>query len=131
MFIEYCEGGAVDSIMLNLDKPLTEPQIQYICKEMCDALQFLHSHYVIHRDIKAGNVLLTAEGCVRIGKLLAAYYAVCGYFLCTSWKTDVNVTQLIMASEDNELGVTWSPTSSMTWHLNNNVLLLLLGLILL
>jgi len=57
----------VDSIMLDLDKPLTEPQIQCICKEMCDALHFLHSHYVIHRDIKAGNVLLTANGDVRIG----------------------------------------------------------------
>lgn len=69
IFIEYCEGGAVDGIMLNLDKPLTEPQIQYICREMCDALQFLHSHFVIHRDIKAGNVLLTADGSVRIGEV--------------------------------------------------------------
>jgi len=71
MFIEYCEGGAVDSIMLNLDKPLTEPQIQYICKEMCDALQFLHSRCVIHRDVKAGNVLLTSDGCVRIGNIFS------------------------------------------------------------
>jgi len=68
MFIEYCEGGAVDGIMMNLDKPLTEPQIQYICREMCEALQFLHGRLVIHRDIKAGNVLLTADGCVKIGR---------------------------------------------------------------
>jgi len=59
--------------MLNLDKPLTEPQIQYICKEMCDALQFLHSRFIIHRDIKAGNVLLTADGCVRIGMVLVPH----------------------------------------------------------
>ena len=74
MFIEYCEGGAVDSIMLNLDKPLTEPQIRYICREMCDALQFLHSHFVIHRDIKAGNVLLTADGLVRIGNVICTLH---------------------------------------------------------
>jgi len=55
--------------MLNLDKPLTEPQIQYICREMCDALRFLHSHFVIHRDIKAGNVLLSADGSVKIGEI--------------------------------------------------------------
>ena len=75
MFIEYCEGGAVDGIMLNLEKPLTEPQIKYTCKEMCDAMQFLHSRLVIHRDIKAGNVLLTADGHVRIGKAF-------GHMLC-------------------------------------------------
>ena len=74
MFIEYCEGGAVDSIMLNLEKPLTEPQIQYVCKEMCDALQFLHSRCVIHRDIKAGNVLLTSDGCVKIGSASQCIY---------------------------------------------------------
>jgi len=74
MFIEYCEAGAVDTIMLNLDKPLTQRQIQFVCRQMCDALQFLHSRLVIHRDIKAGNVLLTADGSVRIGAsyLLAA-----------------------------------------------------------
>jgi len=67
MFIEYCDGGAVDDIMLNLEKPLTEPQIKCICREMCEALQFLHSLFVIHRDVKAGNVLLTGDGQVKIG----------------------------------------------------------------
>ncbi|GIX70606.1 hypothetical protein CEXT_283311 [Caerostris extrusa] len=37
MMIEFCEGGAVDSIMIDLEKPLTEPQIRYICHEMCKA----------------------------------------------------------------------------------------------
>ena len=70
MFIEYCDGGAVDDIMVNLEKPLSEPQIKCICHEMCEALQFMHSRFVIHRDIKAGNVLLTSDGQVKIGKLL-------------------------------------------------------------
>jgi STE20-like kinase len=70
MFIEYCEGGAVDDIMMSLEKPLTEPQIKCICCEMCEALQFLHNRFVIHRDIKAGNVLLTADGHVKLGAFL-------------------------------------------------------------
>lgn len=68
MLIEYCDGGAVDSIMLELEKPLTEQQIRYICHYMCKALQFLHTHRVIHRDLKAGNVLLTMSGGVKLGK---------------------------------------------------------------
>lgn len=70
MFIEFCGGGALDGIMVELEKPLTEPQIRYVCREMCEALEFLHQHFVIHRDLKAGNVLLTCDGEVKLGKLL-------------------------------------------------------------
>lgn len=66
MFIEFCGGGALDSIMVELEKPLTEKQIRYVCHEMCEGLQFLHDHKVIHRDLKAGNVLLTSEGDVKL-----------------------------------------------------------------
>jgi len=70
MYIEFCSGGAVDSIMLDLERPLTEPEIRCVCKQMCEALEFLHRNLVIHRDIKAGNVLLTADGTVKLGGCL-------------------------------------------------------------
>ncbi|XP_054261410.1 serine/threonine-protein kinase 10 isoform X2 [Macrosteles quadrilineatus] len=66
MLIEYCDGGAVDSIMAELDKPLTELQIAFICQHMCRGLTFLHHSKVIHRDLKAGNVLLTMSGGVKL-----------------------------------------------------------------
>ncbi|XP_044258953.1 STE20-like serine/threonine-protein kinase [Tribolium madens] len=66
MLIEYCDGGALDSIMTELEKPLTELQIAYVCQNMCKGLQFLHRNHVIHRDLKAGNVLLTMEGGVKL-----------------------------------------------------------------
>lgn len=66
MFIEYCGGGAIDSIMVELEKPLNEKQIRYVCHEMCEGLEFLHESKVIHRDLKAGNVLLTQEGDVKL-----------------------------------------------------------------
>ncbi|XP_066139058.1 serine/threonine-protein kinase 10 isoform X2 [Euwallacea fornicatus] len=66
LLIEYCDGGALDSIMTELEKPLTEPQIAYVCQSMCQGLQFLHKSHVIHRDLKAGNVLLTMAGGVKI-----------------------------------------------------------------
>lgn len=70
MFIEFCGGGALDTIMLDLEKPLTEEQIRYVCHEMCQALDFLHNSKIIHRDLKAGNVLLTMDGQVKLGKFL-------------------------------------------------------------
>ncbi|CAG0915362.1 unnamed protein product [Notodromas monacha] len=66
MLIEYCDGGAVDSIMVDLEKALNEKQIQYLCKHMLEALDFLHKHKIIHRDLKAGNVLLTMSGGVKL-----------------------------------------------------------------
>ncbi|XP_039303681.1 serine/threonine-protein kinase 10 isoform X2 [Solenopsis invicta] len=66
MLIEYCDGGAVDSIMVELEKALTEMQIAYICQYMTKGLAFLHKSKVVHRDLKAGNVLLTMAGGVKI-----------------------------------------------------------------
>ncbi|XP_054547270.1 serine/threonine-protein kinase 10 isoform X2 [Talpa occidentalis] len=66
IIIEFCPGGAVDAIMLELDRGLTEPQIQVVCRQMLEALHFLHSKKIIHRDLKAGNVLMTLEGDIRL-----------------------------------------------------------------
>ncbi|KAI5640799.1 protein kinase domain-containing protein [Phthorimaea operculella] len=66
MLLEYCDGGALDSVMSELEKGLNEAQIAYVCREMCRGLQFLHSRKVIHRDLKAGNVLATMQGGVKL-----------------------------------------------------------------
>ncbi|XP_039934090.1 serine/threonine-protein kinase 10 [Hirundo rustica] len=66
IMIEFCPGGAVDAAMLELDRGLTEPQIQVICRQMLEALHYLHSKRIIHRDLKAGNVLLTQDGDIKL-----------------------------------------------------------------
>lgn len=66
MFLEFCDGGALDSIMLELGKGLTEGQIAYVSKQLCLGLEHLHNRCIIHRDLKAGNVLLTKSGGVKL-----------------------------------------------------------------
>ncbi|KAF8561535.1 hypothetical protein P879_06431 [Paragonimus westermani] len=66
MFLELCSGGALDSIMNSLDKPLTEPQIRFVSREVLCGLGFLHENLIIHRDMKAGNILLTASNEIKL-----------------------------------------------------------------
>ena len=62
-------GGSVDGIMHELERPLNELQISCVCRQMCCALAFIHGRNVIHRDVKAGNILLNAEGVAKLGNL--------------------------------------------------------------
>uniref|UniRef100_A0A915C9E9 Protein kinase domain-containing protein n=2 Tax=Parascaris univalens TaxID=6257 RepID=A0A915C9E9_PARUN len=66
LLLEFCGGGAIDSIMVELSRGLTEPQIQCVMREVLKALDFLHQNNVIHRDLKAGNVLLTNDAKVKL-----------------------------------------------------------------
>ncbi|XP_077402100.1 serine/threonine-protein kinase 10 [Vanacampus margaritifer] len=66
IMIEFCPGGAVDATMLELDRGLTEPQISVVCRQMLEALAYLHSIKIIHRDLKAGNILLMLDGDIKL-----------------------------------------------------------------
>uniref|UniRef100_A0A3B5LAQ9 non-specific serine/threonine protein kinase n=1 Tax=Xiphophorus couchianus TaxID=32473 RepID=A0A3B5LAQ9_9TELE len=66
IMIEFCAGGAMDANMLELDRGLTEKQIRVVCRQMLEALNYLHHMKIIHRDLKAGNVLLTLEGDIKL-----------------------------------------------------------------
>ncbi|XP_017527083.2 STE20-like serine/threonine-protein kinase isoform X2 [Manis javanica] len=66
ILIEFCAGGAVDAVMLELERPLTESQIQVVCKQTLEALNYLHDNKIIHRDLKAGNILFTLDGDIKL-----------------------------------------------------------------
>uniref|UniRef100_A0A665VUT7 non-specific serine/threonine protein kinase n=1 Tax=Echeneis naucrates TaxID=173247 RepID=A0A665VUT7_ECHNA len=52
--------------LAELERPLTEPQIRVVCKQTLQALVYLHENKIIHRDLKAGNILFTLDGDVKL-----------------------------------------------------------------
>lgn len=66
--MEYCEGGSVtDLIEASAGLPLPEDCIRAVCASVVLGLEYLHGvANVCHRDVKGGNVLLTADGCVKL-----------------------------------------------------------------
>ncbi|CAH8561551.1 unnamed protein product [Heterobilharzia americana] len=66
MYLELCGGGALDSIMEGLEKPLTEQQITFVSHEVLQGLGYLHENLILHRDMKAGNILLTTNNEIKL-----------------------------------------------------------------
>ncbi|KNE69970.1 STE/STE20/MST protein kinase [Allomyces macrogynus ATCC 38327] len=60
--MELCPAGSVADIVRATGVKLTEPHIASIAHDALVGLAYLHRHGRLHRDVKAGNVLVTAEG---------------------------------------------------------------------
>lgn len=56
--MELCEHGAVSDILRKLQGPMLESEICIICSEILRGLKYLHDDKKIHRDVKAGNILI-------------------------------------------------------------------------
>ncbi|ETE58169.1 Serine/threonine-protein kinase TAO3 [Ophiophagus hannah] len=74
LVMEYCLGSASDLLEVH-KKPLQEVEIAAITDGALHGLAYLHSHYKIHRDIKAGNILLTEPGQVKLADFGSASIA--------------------------------------------------------
>lgn len=64
---ELMEGDVEDLIEKAPDHRLPIEQIIEIAESVCQGLKFAHAKCVIHRDLKPGNIWMTADGIVKIG----------------------------------------------------------------
>uniref|UniRef100_UPI00358F79A5 uncharacterized protein n=1 Tax=Myxine glutinosa TaxID=7769 RepID=UPI00358F79A5 len=65
LVLEYVKGDSLASQIHYLRK-FSESGLSFPVKQMADAVEYLHSRNIVHRDIKLENVLLSIEGTVKL-----------------------------------------------------------------
>ena len=63
--MEYCSGGELFN-QLRKVKRMTEDESRPYFIQVCIAVGFLHDHSVLYRDIKPENILIDADGYIKL-----------------------------------------------------------------
>jgi eukaryotic-like serine/threonine-protein kinase len=63
--MEYIDGRSLSSL-LRAETRLAPDEAAMLGADVASALAFAHSRGVIHRDVKPGNILMTADGQVKV-----------------------------------------------------------------
>ena len=65
LVMRYCEQDLA-TLIDNMKRPFTEAQVKCIMLQLLDGVAYLHRNYIIHRDLKVSNLLLTDKGCLKV-----------------------------------------------------------------
>ena len=65
LVMEYCRQDLAH-LLDNIPSPLTESQVKCIMKQLFEGLHYLHCNFIVHRDLKVSNLLLTEKGILKI-----------------------------------------------------------------
>ncbi|KZF26027.1 kinase-like protein [Xylona heveae TC161] len=64
---EYCPGGSLSTLLKATNRPgLEEKFIIPIARELAEALKCVHDAGIIHRDVKAANILVSEDGRLQL-----------------------------------------------------------------
>ncbi|KAM7172404.1 mitogen-activated protein kinase kinase kinase 4 isoform 6-T6 [Macrochelys suwanniensis] len=64
IFMEYCDEGTLEEVSR---LGLQEHVIRLYTKQITIAINVLHEHGIVHRDIKGANIFLTSSGLIKLG----------------------------------------------------------------
>ena len=101
------------TILEDQPEPFLPSEIKTLLHQLTSAVSYLHSNYILHRDLKTSNLLLSNRGVLKIADFGMARY--------TSLPPPPNLTQLVVTlwyrSPDLLLGATTYGTDVDMWSL--------------
>ncbi|KAJ2514900.1 hypothetical protein GGI11_003927 [Coemansia sp. RSA 2049] len=65
MVMEYCDYD-LGTLLDNMKTPFTKSEVKGLLHQLLQGLEYCHNNYVIHRDLKPPNALLTRSGELKI-----------------------------------------------------------------
>ncbi|KAI9223515.1 hypothetical protein BC828DRAFT_375675 [Blastocladiella britannica] len=66
MLLELCPNKSVQE-MVRARKRLTDPEARFFLRQLLQAVDYMHTKSVIHRDLKLGNIFLSADMGIKVG----------------------------------------------------------------
>lgn len=76
LVMSYCEQDLA-CLLDNMQSPFSESQVKCIMMQVFSGLRYLHANFIVHRDLKVSNLLLTDKGSVKIADFgLARLYGI-------------------------------------------------------
>ena len=82
LVLEYCSmGDLYEAIRLNRG-PLETENVREFMLQLVNAVEFMHSKGLYHRDVKPENIFLTQDGCMKLGDLGLATEDAWSYEAC-------------------------------------------------
>src|SRR5918999_782297 len=66
IIMEYVDGQTISERISAYSAPLPLAETVYVFEKVCEAIDYVHRHGVIHRDIKSNNIKIISEGKVKL-----------------------------------------------------------------
>ncbi|KAL8119992.1 uncharacterized protein LOC141724569 [Apium graveolens] len=119
LIMEYLPGGDMMTLLMR-EETLTETVARFYIAQSVLAIESIHKHNYIHRDIKPDNLLLDKDGHMKLSD-----FGLCKPLDCKNL-TPINENELLASENisDNEKGVSWNSSLEQLqhWKLNRRTL---------
>ncbi|KAI7833719.1 hypothetical protein BX661DRAFT_177407 [Kickxella alabastrina] len=65
MVMDYCECD-LGTLLDNMSAPFSHGEVKSLVQQMLCGMEYCHNHFVVHRDLKLPNLLLTKNGELKV-----------------------------------------------------------------
>jgi eukaryotic-like serine/threonine-protein kinase len=66
IIMEYVDGQTISERVAAYGAALPLSETVYVFEKVCEAIDYIHTHGVIHRDIKSNNIKISSQGQIKL-----------------------------------------------------------------